>query len=795
MKILLSLFLLFSTLLYAQESVALKEEKTEKKVVFIEVSDVTKKASIVLQELKTLEEKLDTDEEAKKLEKKVKPYALVITQLLENEDYASIEFLSLRDLRKMQGELSGYLKQLSEWDITINEKVKQYDLAQKKLFISSSLWQNTYANAQEQDIPQELLSHISLVGSKIAYLEKVLKLKYDKALTNSQIVSTNILTLKEILKKLKEAENIANSKLFYQNQANIFESSFSENFSLKNYILGLGTSIRDKNKENIEYLKSNDELWLYYFLLASFSGIFVFYYNYLYRKRKLFVSKVSIGKKLFFFIGRASSTYIILLVLVSTLIFPERPSSFTQMILLILLIPVIRILQTVVNKESYKYIYYFCGLYFIWLLGENANTLELEGRLLTLTLNIFLLSYLVMAIHKKALDVITQSQLEKIVKALVGLFVGLLSISIMANIYGSVLLSQRIVNGVFDVLFASFVFYVLYVILTGYIIVILRRRIATASHMLDKYSKNIENTTSILIKVWMILWWLLIVSKLLSIYPYLVLFKENVMAFSIHIGEAVISIEAIFSFIIIVVGTWAVARLTRTVFEVEVFARFKLPRGMPTAILTTLNYVIVISGTIIAFSSLGVSAEQFALIFGALGVGIGFGLRNIIANFVSGVIMVFERPVQIGDTIEISNTMGNVQSIGARSSTIKTFDGSEVIIPNADFIAKEIINWTLSDEHRRKTVEFKVDLDSNVENILEIMKSVAMAHKDVLVDPEPLAALKSFGDYYLEFKLYFWLSDNLIVAHSEVTLNLYKALKEAGVSMPVPKLDYNKHVT
>jgi len=149
--------------------------------------------------------------------------------------------------------------------------------------------------------------------------------------------------------------------------------------------------------------------------------------------------------------------------------------------------------------------------------------------------------------------------------------------------------------------------------------------------------------------------------------------------------------------------------------------------------------------------------------------------------------MVFERPVQIGDVIEVDKTMGEVQSIGSRASTIKTFDGSEVIIPNADFIAKEIINWTLSDKHRRKVVDFKVAFDTDIELILKIMKEVALAHPDVLKDPEPVSAFQGFGEYYLEFKLYFWLSENLIVAPSDVSIGIYKALKKAGVEMPVPK--------
>ncbi len=794
MKVFLSLFLLFATILYAQtpETLEVQEETQETKVVFIEVSDVTKEASAILLNLKTVENELEDDEDAKILEGTIKPYIDEITQLLENENYISINFLTVRDLRKMQGELAGYLKQLSEWDGAISEKVKKYDLERKKLIVSALLWTNTYMNAQEQNIPEELLEHIASVTNKIAFLEKVLKLKYDRALTNAQLLSTNTLKLQGIHTQLKETENIAINKVFYQNQVPLFSSSFTEGFNIINYFVSMGTSIADKYRENIYYLKTNDELWVYYFSLAIASGAFVFYYNYLYRKHKLFVSKVSIGKKIFFFIGRAPSTYIILLILASALVFPSRPSSFGEMIILILFIPVIRILQTVIVKKYYKYIYYISTLYILSILAQNETSYELEGRIVMLILNILALVYIVEIIRKRVLEIITLDALRTIGKSLLNIFVVLLSISIIANLYGSVLLSSRIVNGVFDVFFSSLIFYALYVILTGYIVVMLRRRIASASNMLDRYSKNIERTTQILIKTWMILWWLLIVSQLLSVYPYLILFKESIMGFSWNIAQTVISVEAIFSFLVIVVGTWVVARLTRTILEVEVFARFKFPRGIPTAILTTLNYVIVIIGTIIAFSSLGVSPQQFALVFGALGVGIGFGLRNIIANFVSGVIMVFESPVQIGDTIEVDKTMGKVQSIGARSSTIKTFDGSEVIIPNADFIAKEIINWTLSDEYRRKTIEFKVDLSNDIEEILEIMRSIAVAHKDVLKDPEPLATFQSFGEYYLEFKLYFWLSDNLITAQSEVTLNLYKALQNAGVSMPVPKLHYKR---
>ena len=300
------------------------------------------------------------------------------------------------------------------------------------------------------------------------------------------------------------------------------------------------------------------------------------------------------------------------------------------------------------------------------------------------------------------------------------------------------------------------------------------------------------NTSKFLLKLWMFLWMFLTLIRIAGLYNSLISIKNNVLASSWEVGKTVISVQAITDFLLVVFSTWILARFIKIILEVEVFSRFQLPRGVPTAILTTINYFIVITGTILAFSSLGVTTQQFALIIGALGVGIGFGLRNIIANFVSGIIMVFERPVQIGDTIEVNQTMGDVQSIGARSSTIKTFDGAEVIIPNADFIAKEITNWTLSDKQRRKTIEFKTALDNDIDEILDIMRTIALSHKDVLKDPEPMATFQGFGEYYLTFKLYFWLSDNIIEAQSEIAIAVYTELKSSNINMPVPQTEFTR---
>jgi len=785
-------FLVLNITLFANMQTVQKEQKELNREVesknkdYIPISEITKEASTLLVELKEMEEILAQSAEFKEMHNTLDPYSKSIEKLLKKSNYKNIFNQNIRELQKMEGVLKAELKQFQDWEIILNEHIEKYDKYKIILEQKRVLWKKSYENARQKSAPPELLVYIDSVLEDIKTLQKDLKKKYDQALTDSQLVSSYILRLNELIENIKKAHEIAINRVFFKNQASLFESGALQ-FHFTAYIKSIKNSLLEKYQESKNYFWINNKYWLKFFVLAFLSALFVFYYNYLYRKERLFVSKSSIGRKIFFFIRRPLSTYMFFLILIVVFVFEERPASLTEIVLIGMVLPIIRVLQTVIQKKYYRYLYTFFAIYIFYILNLNAVGFALEKRYMMLLINIALLVYLFRVLYKDILRFISLNSLYKIGKYLLITFCLLLLIALFANIYGVVLLSFRIVNGVIYILYASMIFYALHVILSGYIVVLLRRRISSVSHMLERYAQKIEKTTMYLIKIWMILWWLLIVSQQLSIYPYFVRMIDKLLAFSIEIGETTISLQAIVDFLMIIIATFILAKLIRVILEVEVFARFKLPRGAPTAIITTLNYVIIISGVFIAFSSLGVTPEQFVLLFGALGVGIGFGLRNIIANFISGIIMVFERPVQIGDTIEINKTMGSVQSIGARSSTIKTFDGSEVIIPNADFISKEIINWTLSDKHRRKIIEFRVDLDNDIEKIIKIMQDVVTSHKDVLQDPQPLATFKGFGEYYLEFKLYFWLSENLIVAQSDISMGIYKALKEAGIKMPVKK--------
>ena len=768
------------------KSVSVKREKPS----FIEVSNVPENAVEYLKKLKDISAILNEKESSFEVHNSLPSYAKSIDELLQKPIYKNLKKESIRSLEKESAEWDIYLKQLEEWEKLYKERIKVYDENREKLEKFSTLWSETHVNADSENAPKEIQNNIASVIIEIEKLREHAKKYYDAILVDSNILTTKISQIKEILEKIQKTKLELSNRVFYQNKTPYFELLSKNTFSIKLYLLSAFNTFQEKFQDVKIYFNSNiDKLW-YLLLSAIFNAGVVTYFNYLYRKKKLFVRKESMHKKMFYFIRKPFSTFFILIVLCNVAIFPDMPNSVKEFELLIILIPIFRILMTVIPPDVMKHFYLYFVLYLISRIEKNAIGYELDERTLNIFIAAALAVYIYYLIKDRVFQTLTKKYFQTVIYRFLKLLIALLIIAVFANFYGAEQLSSRIVDGTFIIIHASIIFYTLSLILTGYIIIILRRRISTASHIVEKFARRVEYITNTLIKIWMFVWWFIIVTRVLGIYTYLIEYKNSFLSLSWQIASTTISVQSIFDFLMIIIGTWVIAKVVDTVLQVEIFARFNFPRGVPTAISTTLNYIIIISGTIIALSSLGITPAQFAIVFGALGVGIGFGLRNIIANFISGIIMVFERPIQIGDTIEINSTMGKVLGIGARSSTLKTFDGSEVIIPNADFIAKEITNWTLSDERRRKVLVFKVDFDSDIELVMKIMNEVASSHPNVLKEPEPKSAFLGFGEYYLEFKLYFWLTENLIEAQSDIAIGIYKQLKKEGIKMPLPKQEF-----
>jgi small-conductance mechanosensitive channel len=236
--------------------------------------------------------------------------------------------------------------------------------------------------------------------------------------------------------------------------------------------------------------------------------------------------------------------------------------------------------------------------------------------------------------------------------------------------------------------------------------------------------------------------------------------------------------------------SWIIARFVSFVLREEVFPRLSVKEGVPFALTTFTRYAIIAIGFVAAVSVLGVPLDRVTIVLSALGVGIGFGLQKLVSNVVSGFVLLTERPIRLRDKIQIDEVLGNVTHIGMRASTVRTFDGAEVIIPNDDLISGRVVNFTLSARHQRVILPIGVAYGSDPEQVLSILRKVAAAHDKVFEKPESLALFRGFGDSSLDFELRVFMDPgDVLDVPSELNVAINAALKEAGIEIPFPQRD------
>ena len=210
-----------------------------------------------------------------------------------------------------------------------------------------------------------------------------------------------------------------------------------------------------------------------------------------------------------------------------------------------------------------------------------------------------------------------------------------------------------------------------------------------------------------------------------------------------------------------------------------------LARGIPFAICTILHYVILLLGFFVALGALGIDLAKVTILAGAFSVGIGFGLQNVINNFVSGLILLFERPIKVGDVIEVGGNTGEVRSIGIRASVIQSTDGSEIIVPNGSLISSQVTNWTLSDRKRAIEVSVNAAGDTDPERVVELLKSTAASHPGVAKQPPPQAYIVTFSAGAVTFQLRAWIDryEDSAQLQSDLSLAVKNALAREKIAI------------
>jgi small-conductance mechanosensitive channel len=300
--------------------------------------------------------------------------------------------------------------------------------------------------------------------------------------------------------------------------------------------------------------------------------------------------------------------------------------------------------------------------------------------------------------------------------------------------------------------------------------------------MVRRHLELIYSNVATVIRWGVFILWLVLALKLFTLYDPLLDKASKVLTDDYKWGSLDFQLGSILAFPITIWASFLISRFIRFALEEEVYPHLQLSRGIPYAASTMAHYTILVLGFFIAVKAGGADLSQFSFLAGAFGVGLGFGLQNILNNFVSGIILLFERPIKVGDDVQIGTDLGRVERIGIRASVILLTNGAEMIVPNGNLISNPVTNWTLSNCER--LIEIPVNVTSKVDpqHVIDILLAVAKANPDVIRNPAPQAILITFGAT-LAFRLRVWIDseEQWLKITSDLSLAVNAAMAKENI--------------
>jgi potassium-dependent mechanosensitive channel len=384
---------------------------------------------------------------------------------------------------------------------------------------------------------------------------------------------------------------------------------------------------------------------------------------------------------------------------------------------------------------------------------------------------------------------VSESEQLRSLRVGAGLVLLLLVATLGAVVLGYVRLGRLLASGVLGSAYAALILSAFVRVLTGVAALVLRIWPVRLLGMVQHHRALLERRTHrVLVWLAVVVWVVRSLSYVGLLGPVWML-GQSVLAAKVERGALSISVEDVLAFVLTLWVAYLLSASVRFALEEDVYPRVGMARGLSYALSSLLNYGLLTIGFLAGLAVLGLDLTKLTVLAGAFGIGIGFGLQSMVNNFVSGLILLFERPIHVGDIIEAGDIQGTVRRIGIRASVVRTFSGAEIIVPNAQLVTDRVTNWTLSDRQRRIDLPVGVSYSAHPKKVMEMLEAVARAHPHVLRQPAPQAFFAGFGDSSINFELRAWTDhfEQWFQIRSELATAVFDAGHAAGFSFPFPQ--------
>jgi small-conductance mechanosensitive channel len=710
-----------------------------------------------------------------------------IKALLQLEERPGQERPTKRSLTDTHNEWARRMGQVRTWQKTVSDRTTVLSGLQVELARRETSWRLTRMEAQTANASRDVIRLVEgVLASTVAVGDSVTGMLDEAIRLQTQITRT--------LGTLQQADDQVNEQLasLRRNLLRIDSPPLWKAQGRAGSGEGLSASLRagiSRTQGELRYFLEAYRLRIYLHLGSTLAILFaVFWFRGKLEPHTTEQPAYS-ARRVLDHPGAGSA---LIIALAALLLYPRAPLSVYDLALLATVPAVLRLLPSVLPPYLIRPAVVGSLLFAVQRLGTLLLTGSAYQRPGNLVMSIAAAIGLLWLLRKGgALEAVGAHAYGGALRVAARLSAAALLIAAVSNIVGNVSLATFLAGGVL----ASG--YLLLVILTavrvadGVLIVSTRSQAAGVSRYVTQRKDRLVQGGLRLINLAAAGGWIVLTLWLFDLWDPAVGMVGRLLAASLSFGELNVSLGAALVFLTTIWASVLVSRGLSGLLEVDVLSRLDMPRGLPGVIGRLTRYTLIALGFLFALAAVGVELTQLTIIGGALGVGIGFGLQNIVSNFVSGLILAFERPIREGDQIQLDTLTGEVRRIGFRATVVRTFEGAEVIVPNASLISKDVVNWTLSDQQRRITVPVGVAYGTDPARVMSLLLEVPRQFPALLKVPEPLALFIGFGESAMNFELRFWTidADRIMVTRSEVTTAVSNTLRAAGIEIPFPQRD------
>ncbi len=659
----------------------------------------------------------------------------------------------------------------------------------KELEKLEATWATTRAAAVESGAPPTVLERVSDVGSAIATAKKrlvadrtrVLDLQGKSADIGSRAAQTR--------QALVEAREQAVGRLLYRDSQPLWSSAFWRAPG-RSFSGGTGVDLLAQGAGLKAYVDMQG--WRFVVHVLFMLGLATLLARA--RVRISALAATDVGLR------RAGKVFDIPLVsamligmLASTWFYPYAPRALWIIVSVLAAAPVLFFTRRMIDASLHPVLYAALGFYLADRLRDVFAPLPAVSRLMLLAESLLFMLFCAWTIHRAS----PPSQVPpgtrriwRVLRLAAWLILWLFLVAAGANFNGYVRLADLIVRDVLASVYTAVVLYALMRVGEGVVQGLMCVVPLSLLGMVRRHKDLLVARINRWLRWLAVLAWLALTLRGPGLLQMLINAAQSFWKASVTLGSFSLSVGNIVLFFFILWAAYTLSRLVRFVLEEEVFPKVRLERGLPYAISTMLHYVLLFSGVVLALGAIGVDMTRLTIVVSAFSVGIGFGLQNIVNNFVSGLIVLFERPIKVGDIIQIGDMTGRVQRIGIRASVVLSTAGSEVIIPNGKLISDNVINWTLSNQLRQIAVPVTTKPDVRVSELKELLLDIAARNPRVAKNPAPDALFIKRGLDAFEFELRVWTAelDAWLEVKSDLTTEIDEALRQKAMAAEAPAL-------